>query len=67
MVRAQSRTTEMEKLLAEFSEQEQKAIEDLKEKSKAMARLEVEMAELKKNEALSKNKAVEDFKSFDDF
>ena len=32
-----------------------------------MARLEAEVAELKRNEALSKKKAVEDFKSSDDF
>ena len=67
MVRGQSRTSELEKLLAEFSEQEQMAVEDLKEKSKVVMRLEVEVAELKKNETLSKKKAIENFKSSDDF
>ena len=60
MIQAQNRTIELEGLLDDFSE-------ELKEKSKAMARLEAEVAELKKKEALAKKKAIEEFKSLDDF
>ena len=67
MVRAQNRTTELEKLLANFSEREQKVVEDLKENYNVVARLETKVAELKKREALAKKKAIKDFKSSDDF
>ncbi|GFS38113.1 hypothetical protein Acr_00g0055780 [Actinidia rufa] len=46
---------------------EQKATKELKEKIEAVARLEVEVAELKKNEALAKGKAIKEYKSLDDF
>ena len=67
MVRVLIQTTELEKLLTDFNEQEQKAIEDLKEKSKSMMRLEAKLAELKRNKALAKKKTVEDFKSSNEF
>ncbi|GFS41990.1 hypothetical protein Acr_00g0077500 [Actinidia rufa] len=67
MAQAQNRTIELEGLLAEFGEREQKATEEFKEKTEAVARLEAEVVELKKNEALSKRKATEEFKSSDDF
>ncbi|GFS39216.1 hypothetical protein Acr_00g0061690 [Actinidia rufa] len=67
MVRAQNRTIELEKLLAKFGEWEQEATEELKEKIEAVAWLETEVAELKKNKALAKKKAVEEYKSLDDF
>ncbi|GFZ19791.1 hypothetical protein Acr_28g0004960 [Actinidia rufa] len=63
----QNQTLELEGLLGEFSEQEQKATKELKEKIEAVARLEAEVAELKKNEALAKGKAIEEYKSLDDF
>ena len=44
-----------------------KATEEIKEKFETMARLEVEVVELKKKEALAKKKAIEEFKSSDDF
>ena len=44
----------------DFSEREQKAIEDLKEKSEAVARLEAKVVELKRNEAFAKKKGVEE-------
>ena len=48
MVYAQNWTIELEGLLDEFGEREQKATEKLKKKTKAVARLEAEVAELKK-------------------
>ena len=67
MVQTQSRTTELEKLLDDVSERQQKTVDDFKKKSEVVVRLETEVAELKRNEALAKKKAVEDFKSSDDF
>ena len=66
-IRAQNWTIELEGLLADFSEWDQKALKELKEKSKTVERLEAEVAELKKREALAKKKAIEEFKSSDDF
>ncbi|GFS33127.1 hypothetical protein Acr_00g0026490 [Actinidia rufa] len=57
----------LEGLLTEFGEQEQKATKKLKEKIEAVARLEAEVAELKKNEALTKGKAIKEYKSLNDF
>ena len=64
---AQNWTIELEGLLADFSELEQKTTKELNEKSKAVARLETEVAELKKREVLAKNKAIEEFKSSNGF
>ncbi|PSS12159.1 Chromosome partition protein like [Actinidia chinensis var. chinensis] len=50
MVRAQNRTIKLEGLLFEFSEWEKKAFEELKEKTEVVARLEAEVAKLKKTE-----------------
>ena len=67
MVWAQNRTIELEGLLVDFSERDRKVVEELKEKSKTVVRLEAEVAELKKRETLAKKKAIEEFKSLDDF
>ncbi|GFZ14659.1 hypothetical protein Acr_24g0008490 [Actinidia rufa] len=67
MVQAQNQTIELKGLLAEFGEQEQKATEEHKENTVVVARLEAEVVELKKNEALTKRKVIEEFKSSDDF
>ena len=57
----------MEGFLNEFGEREQKAIEELKEETEAMARLEAEVVELKKQQTLAKKLVVEEFKSSNDF
>ncbi|GFZ01053.1 hypothetical protein Acr_14g0006880 [Actinidia rufa] len=67
MVQAQNRTIDLERIMAEFAVQEKKASDELKAKSDALARLEEEVAELKKNEALAKKKAVEEYKASKDF
>ena len=46
---AQNWTIELEGLLADFSEWDQKAVKELKEKSKTVERLEAEVAKLKKS------------------
>ncbi|PSS36116.1 Glucosamine-1-phosphate N-acetyltransferase like [Actinidia chinensis var. chinensis] len=53
--------------LPEIEMREQKATEELKEKIEAVARLEAEVAELKKNESLAKGKAIKEYKSSNDF
>ena len=53
MVRDQNQTRELEGLLGDFSERDKKVAEELKEKFEAVTRLEAEVAELKKNEALT--------------
>ena len=67
IVRAQNRAIELEGLLDEFSEKEQKAIEELKEKSEAVMRLEAKVVGMKKNEALAQKRIIEEFKSFEDY
>ncbi|GFY95628.1 hypothetical protein Acr_10g0010130 [Actinidia rufa] len=68
MVRAQNQTIELEGIVAEFVEWEKKANDKLKAKSDALARLEEEeVAELKKNKVLAKEKTVEEYKSSEDF
>ena len=47
MVCAQNQTIELEGLLAEFGERQQKATEKLKEKAEAVARLKAEVVEIK--------------------
>ena len=65
MVRAQNRTIELDGLLAEFGEQEKKTNAELNKKNEDVARLEAEVTELRKKEALAKKKAIEEFKSSD--
>ncbi|GFS42058.1 hypothetical protein Acr_00g0077850 [Actinidia rufa] len=57
----------LEGLLAQFSDGEKKADEDIKETINVVARLEGEVAELKKNQALAKKKAVEEYKALEAF
>ncbi|GFY87075.1 hypothetical protein Acr_05g0007140 [Actinidia rufa] len=45
---------------------DKKAADELKEKNEAMARLEEEVAKLKKNKVLAKKKAMEEYKSSED-
>ncbi|GFS38856.1 hypothetical protein Acr_00g0059850 [Actinidia rufa] len=52
---------ELKGLLAKFSEREKKAVDELKARSNAVARLEEEVPELEKNEVLAKKKAVEEY------
>ena len=42
-------------------------VEELKEKSETVARLEAEVAGMKKNEAISQNRIIEEFKSFENY
>ena len=67
MAQAQNWTIELEGLLVDFSERDRKAAEELKEKFETMVRLETKVAELKNKEALAKKKAIEEFKSSNDF
>ena len=67
IVRAQNRAIELEGLLDEFSEKEQKAIEELKEKLEAVTRLETEVFELKRNEALAWSRILKKFRSLEDY
>ncbi|XP_057482144.1 uncharacterized protein LOC130769038 isoform X2 [Actinidia eriantha] len=63
MARAQQRATELEGLVTELGDREQKATEELQkmeERDAIVARLETEMAELKK-------KAIAEFKASDEF
>ena len=60
MIRVQNQNIELEGLLVEFSKRDQKVAKELNEKSETVARSEAEVAELKK-------KAIEEFKSSDDF
>ncbi|GFS40109.1 hypothetical protein Acr_00g0066810 [Actinidia rufa] len=63
----QNRTIKLEGLLVEIVKKEKKASKELKVKSNALAKLEEEVAELKKNKALAKKKAVEEYKTSEDF
>ena len=56
----------MERLLAKFSKREKKVVEELKAKINVVARFKEEVAELKKNKALTK-KFVEEYKSSNNF
>ncbi|GFZ00366.1 ankyrin repeat-containing 2B [Actinidia rufa] len=47
--------------------QEKKASKELKEKTEVVVGLEAEVAEMKKNEALTKGKAIEEYNSSNDF
>ena len=67
MVRTQNWTRKLEGLLAKFGEQKKKTNAELNKKNENVAKLEAEMAELRKNEALAKKKAIEEFKSLNDF
>ena len=53
--------------MADFNERDRRTTEELKEKSKPVARLKAEVTELQKNEALTKEKAAEEFKSSENF
>ena len=46
--------------MADFSKRERRMVKELKEKSKVMARLEAEVAGMKKNEALAHNRIIEE-------
>ena len=67
MVWAQNQTIKLEGFLAEFGEQEKKTNVELNRKNEDVVRLEAEVAQLRKNEALAKNKAIKEFKSSNDF
>ena len=72
MIRAQNCTIELERQLVELGNREQKATEELKkmkeERDATVAWLaKLEVAELKRNEALAKKSSIEKFKSLDDF
>ena len=58
MVRAQNQNIELERLLSEFSKQDQKVTEELKEKSEMVARLEVEVVELKRTKPLPRRRPL---------
>ncbi|GFZ00417.1 hypothetical protein Acr_14g0000530 [Actinidia rufa] len=67
LVKAQNRAPKAESQLVELGEQTAKSGAELKDKFKAMARLEAEVAELTRKLALAKKLILEDFKSSDDF
>ncbi|GFY88876.1 hypothetical protein Acr_06g0008160 [Actinidia rufa] len=67
MAKAQSRAREVKNLLAAQGKQAMKTEAELKEKFKTMARLEAEVTKLTGQLAHSKELAVEEFRSSDDF
>ncbi|GFS33578.1 hypothetical protein Acr_00g0029410 [Actinidia rufa] len=67
MVRAQNWTIELEWLSAKIVEKEKKVGEELQSKYDALARIEEEVAELKKNKALAKKKVVEEYQASEEF
>ncbi|GFY84547.1 hypothetical protein Acr_03g0013210 [Actinidia rufa] len=74
MVQTQNQTIELEGLVVEFGEQEQKAFEDLaklRDNQEAivekLAKSEMVVADLRSKEARTKELAVEEFKSSEDF
>ena len=46
---------------------QKRTAEELKEKSEAVARLEADVARMKKNEALAHKRIIEEFKSSEDY
>ena len=71
MTHAQKLTLNLERQLAKLRISEQHVIDELKkmkeDRDATMARLEAEVAELKKSETLVKKKAIKEFKSSNDF
>ncbi|GFZ16978.1 hypothetical protein Acr_26g0002480 [Actinidia rufa] len=71
MTRAQKTALDLERQLAKVKIREQRTVDELKktkeDRDATVARLETEVAELKKGKALANKKAIEEFKSLDDF
>ncbi|GFY91077.1 hypothetical protein Acr_07g0012730 [Actinidia rufa] len=67
MVRAQNWAIELEGALVEASAKEKKVAEKVKARNKEVARLESQVAELKKSQNLAKGKIIAAFKESEDF
>ena len=58
MVQSQKWTSELEGILVNFNERDRRTAKELKEKSEAMASWAVEVAGMKKNEALAQKRII---------